>query len=172
MRSAQPALVRRDPAPTPRAAPESAEPQTTNAAPRAINRFEELVALADEKRDLNTRTALERDVRLVRFEDGRLEISLEPGASKALAGDLSRKLSDWTGRRWMVVVSAEAGAPTLKAQADERRQELQHGVKADPLVQAVLARFPGAQIVGVQARGDAKRARHAHGAATGRTAGR
>src|SRR5207248_17274 len=50
--------------------------------PRALARFEDLVALAEEKRDLATRTALERDVRLVRFEDGKLEIALEPGAPK------------------------------------------------------------------------------------------
>jgi DNA polymerase III subunit gamma/tau len=121
---------------------------------RVISRFDELIALAAERRDLATKTALERDVRLVRMEDGRLEIALEPGASKALAGDLSRKLSDWTGRRWMVVVSAEAGAPTVRAQADERRQELRQGVQTDPLVQAVLSRFPGAEIVGVQPRDD------------------
>ncbi len=55
------------------------------------------------------KTALERDVRLVRFEDGRLEIALEPGAGKTLVHELARKLSQWTGRRWMVVVSAEPG---------------------------------------------------------------
>ncbi len=111
--------------------------------------FEELVALAAEKRDISVKTALERDVRLVRFEDGRLELALEPSANKALVHDLSRKLSGWTGRRWMVVVSAEQGAPTLRAQALEREAELKRGVRADPLVQAVLTRFPGAEIVAV-----------------------
>ena len=117
---------------------------------RALGRFEEIVALAAEKRDLGIKTALERDVRLVRMEDGRLEIALEPGASRGIVQDLSRKLSDWTGRRWMVVVSAEEGAPTLRAQAAARQAELETGVRADPLVQEVLARFPGAQIIGVR----------------------
>ena len=63
---------------------------------------------------------------------------------------MSKKLSDWTGRRWMVVVSAEAGAPSLFAQAQTRKAELKDGVRADPLVQAVLARFPGAEIVDVR----------------------
>jgi DNA polymerase III subunit gamma/tau len=116
----------------------------------SIARFEDLIALAAEKRDLVVRTALERDVRLVRCEDGRLEISLEPGASKMLAGDLARKISTWTGRRWMVVVSAEAGAPTLRSQQETQAAELKRGVAAEPLVQAVLDRFPGAQIVAVR----------------------
>jgi DNA polymerase-3 subunit gamma/tau len=147
----------RAPAPSsaPRAqlAPAAVQEAATDAAPLVVGKFEDLIALAAEKRDLQMKISLERDVRLVRFEDGQLEIALEAGASKALVHDLARKLSIWTGRRWMVVVSAEAGAPTVKAQAETRQQELQTGVAADPLVQAVLNRFPGSQIVGVRARG-------------------
>jgi DNA polymerase-3 subunit gamma/tau len=117
---------------------------------RAVQSFEELVALAAEKRDLGVKTALERDARLVRFEDGRLELGLEPSAQKSLTGELSKKLTDWTGRRWMVIVSAEPGAPSLYAQAQTRKAELKDGVRGDPLVQAVVARFPGAEIVDVR----------------------
>ena len=116
----------------------------------AVASFAELIALAAEKRDLATKTALERDVRLVRFEDGKLEIALEPSARKTLVNDLSRKLSEWTGKRWMVVVSAETGAPTVQQQNVAQQSALEQGVRADPLVQAVLARFPGAEIVGVR----------------------
>lgn len=108
--------------------------------------FEALIALAAEKRDLAVKTALERDVRLVRFEDGRLEIALEASAVKTLAHDLSRKLASWTGKRWLVVVSVEQGAPTKRAQSDARDAEVKLGVMNDPLVQAVLKTFPGAKI--------------------------
>jgi DNA polymerase-3 subunit gamma/tau len=93
--------------------------------------------------------ALERDVRLVRCEDGQLEIALEASAPKTLVHDLQRKLTAWTGKRWMVVVSQEQGSATVRAQAEERRAELERGVQSDPLVQAVLNRFPGAKVVGV-----------------------
>ncbi|MGA7487492.1 MAG: DNA polymerase III subunit gamma/tau, partial [Xanthobacteraceae bacterium] len=115
-----------------------------------IGRFEELIALAAQKRDLGVKLALERDVRLVRCEDGRLEIGLEPSAAKTLVNDLARKFSQWTNRRWMVAVSAEAGQPTVRSQSEARQAELKSGVRADPLVQAVLARFPGAEIVDVR----------------------
>src|SRR5712672_546269 len=78
-----------------------------------IASFPELVALAGEKRDLLTKAALEADVRLVRIEDGRLEVALERSAARTLINDLSRKLEQWTGRRWTVIVSNEAGQPTL-----------------------------------------------------------
>ncbi len=116
----------------------------------AVGSFEEMIALAAQKRDLGVKLALERDVRLVRCEDGRLEIALEKSAAKTLVNDLARKFSQWTNRRWMVVVSAEPGAPTVKEQNEARRAELKTGVRADPLVQAVLARFPGAEIVDVR----------------------
>ncbi len=117
---------------------------------RAVRTFEDLVALAGEKRDVAMKSALERDVRLVRFEDGKLEIALEASAAKSLVNDLSRKLADWTGRRWMIAVSTEAGAAPLRAQAEARKAELKNDVRGDPLVQAVLARFPGAEIVEVR----------------------
>ena len=115
-----------------------------------VGRFEDLIALAAQKRDLGVKLALERDVRLVRCEDGRLEIGLQQSAAKTLVNDLARKFSQWTNRRWMVVVSAEQGEATVKSQSDARQAELKTGVRADPLVQAVLARFPGAEIVDVR----------------------
>jgi DNA polymerase-3 subunit gamma/tau len=144
-------------APRAAAAPQRQEPiarqvesPTPGAAPVTLGRFEDLIALAADKRDLQTKSALERDVRLVRFETGRLEVALEPNASKAMVSDLARKISQWTGQRWMVVVSGEQGQPTIRAQNEARRAELERGVQADPLVKAVLARFPGAQIVAVR----------------------
>ena len=117
-----------------------------------IRSFEELVKLATEKRDLKVKTTLERDVRLVRCEDGQLEVALEQGASPALVNDLAAKLKAWTGCQWVVVVSREEGQPTLKSQAEAREADLKRGVRSDPLVQAVLERFPGAEIVAVRTR--------------------
>jgi DNA polymerase III subunit gamma/tau len=140
--SAQPALA---PVPQPR------EPvgRAAETGP-AFARFADLIAFVAEKRDLPLKALLERDVRLVRFEDGKLDVALEPSASRALISDLARKLTALTGRRWMVAVSTEAGEPTVKAQAEARRTEFMAGVQSDPRVQDVLARFPGAQIVAVR----------------------
>jgi DNA polymerase-3 subunit gamma/tau len=115
-----------------------------------IETFDALVALAAQNRDIQIKTALERDVRLVRFEEGSLEFALAPGASPGLAQTLMRKLQDWTGARWMVAISSAAGAPTLREQADAKEQERRIGVQADPIVRSVLERFPGAEIIAVR----------------------
>ena len=133
------------------ARPQMAAP-SPDAAPtaRRIASFPELVALAAEKRDLLTKAALEADVRLVRIEDGRLEVAMERSAARTLINDLSRKLEQWTGRRWTVIVSNEAGEPTLRSQNEVARNQRERAAEADPRVQEVLARFPGAKVVEVR----------------------
>jgi DNA polymerase-3 subunit gamma/tau len=125
-----------------------AEPQS---APQLrLATFPEIVALAAEKRDLSVKTALENDVRLVRAEDGRLEVALEAHASRSLVTELSRKLEQWTGRRWTVIVSNDPAQPTLRAQAQALQNELENAVQADPRVQDVMAKWPGAKIEAVR----------------------
>jgi DNA polymerase-3 subunit gamma/tau len=126
----------------------SAEAQSAPA--RWIASFPDLVALAGEKRDLLTKAALEADVRLVRIEDGRLEVALERSAARTLINDLSRKLEQWTGRRWTVVVSNEDGQPTLRSQNEVAKNRRERAAESDPRVQEVLARFPGAKVVEVR----------------------
>jgi DNA polymerase-3 subunit gamma/tau len=115
--------------------------------------FADLVALASEKRDLKMKHALEHSVRVVRFEDGRIELGFTEDAGQALAGELSRRLEEWTGRRWMIVVAREAAAETIAEAKQAARDPLVDDARSDPLVAAVLARFPGAEIVDVRASG-------------------
>ena len=76
-------------------------------------------------------THLQDHVHLVRFEPGRIEIRLGEGAPGHLASNLGRHLHEWTGRRWVVAISATTGEPTLAEQQsiqEERRKidALQH----------------------------------------------
>jgi DNA polymerase III subunit gamma/tau len=129
--------------PQPRPEPERAEPALR------LRRFEDVVAMAGERREIVLKGALERDVRLVRFEEGSIEFNLAETGSRTIANDLARVLQQWTGQRWMVALSSEPGAPTLREQAAAAERERKEGAANHPLVQAVLAKFPGAQIVNV-----------------------
>ena len=130
--------------PQPTAQPSQAQPVLR------ISTFPELVALATQKRDVLTRAALEADVRLVRIEDGRLEVAMERSAARTLINDLSRKLETWTGRRWSVIVSNEEGQPTLRAQAEAAKNQRYSAAESDPRVREVLAKFPGAKVIEVR----------------------
>jgi DNA polymerase-3 subunit gamma/tau len=155
--AAVPPMPLRAPAAPRGGAEASVQPQMTAPAPevqsvpiRRVSSFPELVALAAERRDLLTKAALEAEVRLVRIEDGRLEIALERNASRTLVNDLSRKLEQWTGKRWAVIVSNELGQPTLREQNLVQKDQRERAAEADPRVREVLARFPGAKVVEVR----------------------
>ena len=108
--------------------------------------FRAIVALAAEKRDIKLKTDLERFVRPVRVGPGQVEIGLEPKAPPTLAGELARKLEGWTGRRWMVLISKEEGERPLYEQEQEARDTRIRDARANPAVQAIMARFPTAEI--------------------------
>jgi len=72
-----------------------------------------------------------------------------PGAPSTLAADLSQKLKDWTGQRWMVSIS-EGGAPSIKEREKTAKAARLESVMQQTLVRAVLDRFPGAEILAVR----------------------
>jgi DNA polymerase-3 subunit gamma/tau len=119
-----------------------------------LDSYADLVALVGEKRELKWKHELEHSVRVVRFEDGRIELAPTETAPKSLAGDLSRKLEEWTGRRWMVAVARESDAPTIAETRRSAREQMVDDARADPVVAAVMAQFPGAEIVDVRVRAD------------------
>ncbi len=140
----------------PRAHLSVADPAThaqpaASAAPRVqLRQFEDVVSLAHMRRDIQMKIALERDVRLVSFEQGVIEFELADGASPQLAINLSRRLQEWTGEQWRVAIVQSGGAPSIKELAEAQERDRIVGVRSDPLVQSVMERFPGAQIVAVR----------------------
>jgi DNA polymerase III subunit gamma/tau len=131
------------PALSPPPAPSSA------VAPRLAS-FGDVVALARAKRDIQLVQALEREVRLARFEQGSIAFTPVEGAGSGLAQTLSRRLQEWTGERWMVALVAGSTAPTLRETAEAREAERASNAASHPLVQKVLDRFKGARIVDVR----------------------
>jgi DNA polymerase-3 subunit gamma/tau len=128
------------------AMPETAPRAQAQAQPAVmVASLEDVVALASQHRDITLKLALERDVRPVRFEQGRIEFSLAAGSSRTIATDLSRRLKEWTGQTWMVAVVNGEGGATLREQAEAVK-----GRRESEAVKAVLERFPGARIVDVR----------------------
>nr|WP_156412063.1 DNA polymerase III subunit gamma/tau [Bosea sp. Root483D1] len=143
--AARPVLASANPMP---AAAPAAQPRAS-ALPQPQS-FEEVVALASRHRDITMKLALERDVRLVRFEQGRVEFSLAEHGNRLLANDLSKRLKEWTGQTWLVAIVNAEGTATLREQAVAARDKRENDAANHPAVRAVLERFPGARIVDVR----------------------
>jgi DNA polymerase-3 subunit gamma/tau len=131
----------------------------TVAAPRAAAsaealagyvRFEQVVELIRDRRDVKLLVEVETGLRLVRYSPGRIEFEPAPGAPADLAARLSQRLQAWTGARWGVSVVSSGGAPTLaETRAAAGAESLAHA-RDLPLVAAVLAAFPGARVAAVR----------------------
>ncbi|MHA1559440.1 MAG: DNA polymerase III subunit gamma/tau, partial [Alphaproteobacteria bacterium] len=112
--------------------------------------LEDLVALAAEKRDLQLKFALERFVRPVRLDSNRIEVGLTSDAPKTFTSDLGARLLEWTGQRWVIIIAGDATAATLHEKRTAAREQLESDTRSDPTVAAVMARFPGAEIVDIR----------------------
>ncbi len=118
-----------------------------------VRSVSDIAELCGTNRDIKLKTLVRGFVRLVNLEPGRLEINLPEDAPKTLVAELQKKLEDWTGIRWMVILSREPGAPTL-LEAETRAQEKRvSDARQDPDVAAILAKFPGAKITDVRIKG-------------------
>ena len=124
-------------------------PAPSVAAPKLAG-FDDVVALARSKRDIQLVQSLERDVRLARFEQGKIAFTPVDGAEPGLAQTLSRRLQEWTGERWIVGLQGGSTAPTMRETAEAREAKRASNAASHPLVQKVLDRFKGARIVDVR----------------------
>jgi DNA polymerase-3 subunit gamma/tau len=133
-----------------RPSPQSAPPQERAEDGPSLQSFEDVVALADAKRDLKLKNALVEQVRLVRFKPGHIEVNPLPSAPRDLTQELMKKLRLWTGRVWIVAVSeTEGGAPLGQQRREKEKREIEQ-VSEHPAVREVLEHFPDAKIVAVR----------------------
>jgi DNA polymerase-3 subunit gamma/tau len=125
-------------------APEAAAPETAALARYA--RFEDVAALVRARRDVSLLVEIENGVRLVKYAPGRIEFEPAPEAAPDLAARIAQRLQAWTGARWGVAVVGTGGAPTISETRAAKQGDLHARALTTPLVQAVLAAFPGAEI--------------------------
>ncbi|MDD2875988.1 MAG: DNA polymerase III subunit gamma/tau [Acidiphilium sp.] len=143
-RSAQP---RENPDPAPRAVVNG--PPVTSAVPH-LARFEDVIALAEERRDALLTSQLRHDARVVKFVPPIIELNLSPAAPRDLSARLAKFLEAETGRRWTIALSRETGAPSVVEARETARETAREDALAHPLVQAIFATFPGAKIESVE----------------------
>jgi DNA polymerase III subunit gamma/tau len=137
--------------PLPRPSPPEAAPSAAGPEPMPQS-FTEVVALFDKHREAIVAAHLKAHVHLVGFEPGRIEIRPTDAAPSNLINQLSQRLMEWTGARWLVARSDADGMPSLAEEEARRASALRNEVAAHPLVRAVLDTFPGATIAAVRER--------------------
>jgi len=131
--------------------PQAAQ-QVAPSARLQLQRFEDVVALAEQKRDVMLQHALENDVQLVNFAPGRIELAVVKGNGDIIQ-ELSRKLSAWTNERWFISQARKDVTPAQPTIGDTKRAAREAelaAIRQEPLVKAALEAFPGAEILEIR----------------------
>lgn len=112
--------------------------------------FDHVVELIRHHRDVKLLVEVETGLRLANYQPGRIEFVPAASAPQDLAQRLGSRLQAWTGNRWAVTLVNDGGGQTIAEVRDAEANALKAKAADHPLVQAVLAQFPGAKIADIR----------------------
>ncbi|PZN94268.1 MAG: hypothetical protein DCF31_10275, partial [Alphaproteobacteria bacterium] len=111
--------------------------------------FEAIVALFRERTEPRLAHILSDELRLVECAPPSLVLAHDKRQSKDQLAAIGRRLSEWTGQDWQVTFTTEGGAPTLHEASLAAEAARLDTARSDPLVAALMAEFPDAELIGV-----------------------
>ena len=112
----------------------------------SINSFEQLLEMCSHNKEAKLRYELENNVNLVSFEKNRVEISFNDYLDKNFVKDLSLKLFEWTGKRWIITFSKLKGDISIKEKQQNKKNLLIEKAKESELYKNVLEKFKDADL--------------------------
>ncbi len=115
-----------------------------------IKSFYELLDVCSIKKEMKLKYELEKNVNLVKFENGRIEISFNDNLDKNFVKDLSSKLFEWTNQRWIISFSKTQGEMSIKDKEKNRQKEFIEIAKKSDLYKTMLDYFPDADLIDVK----------------------
>jgi len=119
-----------------------------------IKNFEELIELCNNKKELKLKYELETNVSLVSFVENKIEISFNENLDKDFVKELSLKLYEWTGKRWIITFSKEKGQLSKKNKKNLEKSNLIDVAKKENDYKKVLEAFPDAELIDVKLEND------------------
>ena len=104
------------------------------------------MSFCSEKKEIQLKYELEKNVNLVNFEKNRIEISFNDNLDKNFVKNLSTKLYDWTGERWIITFSKEKGQISIREKEQNKKNELVQEVKQLEIYNSIIKKFPDATL--------------------------
>ncbi len=110
----------------------------------SIKSFNQLLETCVEKKEMKLKFELEKNVNLVSFQNNRVEISFNENLDKNFVKDLTHKLFEWTGQRWIIAFSKIKGEISIKEKKQNEKKELIERIKESDIYETILKKFPDA----------------------------
>ena len=119
-----------------------------------INSLEKLIQICRDKKEINLKFELEKNVNLVKLEKNMIEISFNENLNKNFVKDLSSKLFDWTGERWIISFSQLKGVVSMREKKQKIKRSLMNEAKNSKIYKDVMKNFPDAELTDINLKGE------------------
>jgi DNA polymerase III subunit gamma/tau len=115
-----------------------------------INHFQDLIDQANIDKEVELRFDLERNVKLVSFNRGKIDISFNEKLNKNFIKNLTEKLLLWTGERWIISLSKNNSAKSVYEQNMLLKSNKLLKFKESDLAIEMEKIFPDANLIDVE----------------------
>ncbi len=115
-----------------------------------ISSFQDLIELANKEKEVELKYDLERNVKLVSFNKGKIDISFNEKLNQNFIKNLTEKLLKWTGERWIISLSKNNDAKSLYEQTLEKKSTVLQNFQKTELANKIQEEFPDAELIDVQ----------------------
>ncbi len=115
-----------------------------------ITNFQDLIDQANKEKEVELKFDLERNVKLVSFNRGKIDISFNEKLNQSFIKNLTEKLLLWTGERWIISLSKNNDAKSIYEKNMERKLSKLEEFKKTDLAQQIKEAFPDAKIVDIK----------------------
>ena len=112
-----------------------------------IRSFADLISIAGDEKDAELKYDLERNVRLIKFENGKIDINFNEKLNKNFIKNLTEKLLSWTGERWIISLSKNNKAKSVYEKNLEDKDNMINEFKKSKVAQNIQNAFPDAKLV-------------------------
>ena len=115
-----------------------------------IGSFDDLISIAGKEKDAELKYDLERNVKLIRFEQGKIDINFNEKLNKNFIKKLSQSLLKWTNKRWIITLSKEDGGKTFVQKKLYAKEKIIENEKKSKLYKEIFSVFPDADLTDVK----------------------
>ncbi len=115
-----------------------------------ITSFQNLIELANKYKEIELKYDLERNVKLVSFNKGKIDISFNEKLNKDFIKNLTEKLLEWTGERWIISLSKNSEAKSVYEKNIEAKNNFIDEFKKGKIAKEIETAFPDAKLIDIK----------------------
>ena len=124
--------------------------KTENTPKLSIKSLDHLIKICVDKKEMKLKYELEKNVNLVSFENNRIEISFNDNLDRNFVKEISYKLFEWTGKRWIITFSKTKGEISIKEKENNDKNKFIEEIKKTEMYEDVKKIFSDANLIEVK----------------------